>query len=33
MLRAFAGDVLDEVAIDALREYLDARVADRFESY
>ncbi len=33
MLRAFAGDVLDEVAIDALREQLDARVADRFASY
>jgi hypothetical protein len=33
MLRAFAGDVLDEVTIDPLREHLDARVADRFASY
>jgi Fe-S cluster assembly protein SufD len=33
MLRAFAGDVIDEVKIDALREHLDAQVAQRFESY
>lgn len=33
MLRAFAGDVIDEVTIDALRDYLDARVTARFEEY
>ena len=33
LLRAFVGDLLDEVKIDALRDELDARVARRFEEY
>lgn len=33
LLHAFARDILDEIKIDALREHLDARVAERFESY
>jgi Fe-S cluster assembly protein SufD len=33
MLQAFTNDVLEEVKVDALRDYLTEKVRDRFRSY